>query len=89
MLDCPPPVVGIIRDNMVAKGNPLGLPPKAFTVWTEGMDLPALRAVRGAVPSENRHRLAHRRTSERHDEVMRDVTARRREKNETAEDPVG
>ena len=39
-MDYIPPVIGIIRDNMVAKGNPLGLPPKAFTAWAEGLDLP-------------------------------------------------
>jgi Fe-S oxidoreductase len=39
-MDYYPPVIGIIKDNIVAKGNPLGLGPKTFTGWAEGLDLP-------------------------------------------------
>jgi Fe-S oxidoreductase len=36
-----PPVMDIIKENILANGNPLGLSPKLFTKWAQGLDLPS------------------------------------------------
>lgn len=35
-----PPVLEIVRDNILKKGNPLGLPAKDFTEWAKGLNIP-------------------------------------------------
>jgi Fe-S oxidoreductase len=35
-----PPVMDVIKDNVLTKGNPLGLSSKLFTTWAEGLNLP-------------------------------------------------